>query len=53
MGWVGFRSEIISFKTREVLPSGLEVDRLWWYKVKFVLAIVIGAGAAIVVYSLL
>ena len=43
----------MSFKTREVLPSGLEVDRLWWYKVKLVIAIVTGAVAAVVVYSLL
>lgn len=43
----------MSFKTREVLPSGLEVDRLWWYKAKLVIAIVIGAVAAVMVYSLL
>ena len=43
----------MSFKTREVLPSGLEVDRLWWYKTKVVIAVVIGAVAAIMVHSLL
>ncbi len=43
----------MSFKTREVLPSGLEVDRMWWYKTKLIIAVVIGAVAAIVVASLL
>ena len=41
----------MSFKTREVLPSGLEVDRMWWYKTKLIIAVVIGAVAAIVVAS--
>ena len=41
----------MSFKTREVLPSGLEVDRMWWYKTKLILAVIIGAVAAIVVAS--
>ena len=43
----------MSFKTREVLPSGLEVDRMWWYKTKLIIAVVVGAVAAIVVASLL
>ncbi len=41
----------MSFKTREVLPSGLEVDRMWWYKTKLIIAVVVGAVAAIVVAS--
>ena len=35
-------------KTHEVLPSGLRVDRLWWYGVKtfltFIALALIGAG---------
>ncbi len=41
----------MSFDRREILPSGLEVDRPWWYTTKLVIAVVIGAVAAIVVAS--
>ena len=43
----------MSFHRREVLPSGLEVDRPWWHVAKLVIAVVIGAVAAIMVHSLL
>ena len=42
----------MSFQRREVLPSGLEVDRPWWYTTKLAIAVVIAAVAAIVVASL-
>ena len=43
----------MSFDRHEILPSGLKVDRHWWYVTKLVIGVVIGAVAAIVVWSLL
>lgn len=43
----------MSFERHEILPSGLKVDRHWWYVAKLAIGIVIGAVAAIMVSSLL
>ena len=43
----------MSFDRHEILPSGLKVDRHWWYVAKLVIGVAIGAVAAIVVWSLL
>ena len=53
MRWVGYKEESMSFDRHEILPSGLKVDRHRWYFAKLVIAVVIGAVAAIVVHSLL
>ena len=42
----------MSFDRHEVLRSGLKVDRNWWYVTKLVIAVVIGAVAAILVAPL-
>ena len=42
----------MSIKTHEVLPSGVKVDRNWWYLTKQLIAIAVGAVAAILVASL-
>ena len=42
----------MSLSTKEVLPSGLKVDRIWWYNTKLIIAVVVGATAAFVVASL-
>ena len=42
----------MSLNTKEVLPSGLKVDRIWWHTTKLIIAVVVGAVAALVVASL-
>ena len=53
MRWVGYKEESMSFERHEILPSGLKVDRHWWHTTKLVIAVVIGAVAAIMVHSVL
>lgn len=40
-------------KMHEVLPSGLRVDRMWWFKLKFCLMLLAGALMAAGAWAML